>query len=104
MPGDLIGWSCSCEIILTSSSPLDAKTTIGPEELARALTAALGRVRITAEGSAVPHRVGEVHVYRVAPTLTAIRAALGQPTPWVGKGRKPKSRAGARRAGKATRR
>jgi hypothetical protein len=92
MPGDIIGWSCSCEIILTSSSPLDPKTMIGPEELARALTAALGRVRITAEGSAVPHRVGEVHVYRVSPTLTAIRAALGQPTPWTKKRRASKKR------------
>jgi hypothetical protein len=89
MPGDIDGYSCSCEVIVSSPSPLDPKNTVSPEAIARALEEQLRGLRgFRVAGSKETHSVVEAHVYRVAPTLTAIRAALGQPTPWAEKKRK----------------
>jgi len=82
MPGDYIGFSCSIELILRSD-PFDATPT-SPRDLANALETELGRLSFGVRGD--KHRVAEVHVYRIAPTYTAVRKALGLSTPWV-KGR-----------------
>jgi hypothetical protein len=84
MPGDIDGYSCSAEVIVSSPSPLDPKNTVSPELIARALEKELRGLRgFRIPGSPGTHAVVEVHVYRVAPTLTSIRAALGAPTPWT---------------------
>jgi hypothetical protein len=80
MPGDYIGFSCSIELIL-QSDPFDPKTATSPRDLANALETELGRLRFTVRGDG--HRVAEVHVYRIAPTYTAVRKALDLSTPWV---------------------
>lgn len=80
MPGDFIGFSCSVEIIL-ESGPFDPKSPTSPRDLANALETELGRVNFAIRGE--KHRVAEVHVYRIAPTYTAVRKALGLSTPWV---------------------
>lgn len=87
MPGDIDGYSCSAEVIVSSPSPLDPKNTVSPEAIAHALEEQLrGLKGFRVPGSEGTHAVMEVHVYRVAPTLTAIRAAMGQPTPWAKRG------------------
>lgn len=86
MPGDIDGYSCSAEIMVSSPSPLDPKNTMSPEAVARALEEQLRGLRgFRIPGGTGTHAVVEVHVYRVAPTLTSIRAALGAPTPWTRK-------------------
>lgn len=83
MPGDVVGWSCSCEVIVGSPSPLDEEA-VSPEEVAKALEKAILSVRgARVRGARSTFRVREVHVYRVAPTLTAIRKKLGLKTPWA---------------------
>lgn len=83
MPGDVIGFSVSVELIV-QSGPFDPKTPTNPRALASSLETELGRLRFAVRGD--EHRVAEVHVYRIAPTYTAVRKALGLSTPWV-KGR-----------------
>lgn len=86
MPGDIDSYSCSAEIMVSSPSPLDPKNTVSPEAIARALEKELLGLRgFRVAGGRGTHAVVEVHVYRIAPTLTAIRNALGQPTPWATK-------------------
>jgi len=83
MPGDIVGWSCSAEVIVGSPSPLDEEA-VSPEDVAKALERAIAGIRgARVKGSRSTFRVREVHVYRVAPTLTAIRKKLGLSTPWA---------------------
>lgn len=97
MPGDIDGYSCSAEIIVSSPSPLDAKNVLSPEDVAKALEEQLrGLKGFRVRGGTSTHAVVEAHVYRVAPTLTAIRAAMGQPTPWAERRAKKGARARTR--------
>lgn len=86
MPGDIIGWTCSVEIIVGSPSPLD-DDPISPASVAAALTASLKGPKkahtFRVRGARSDFTVQEAHVYRVAPTLTAIRSALKLRTPWA---------------------
>jgi hypothetical protein len=84
MAGCDFGFSCSCELIVSSKDPLDPKSTISPDELAEAIMTRLEGMTFTVAGTGT-HRIVEANVYRVAPTLSSIRRALGQPTPWIGR-------------------
>jgi hypothetical protein len=97
MPGDIIGFSCSVELIVGSASPLGPEP-INPHDLAAALDRALRNQRFTfgVRGARAAFRVREASVYRVAPTLTAIRSALKLETPWA----RTRTSAGRRRTRK----
>ncbi len=103
MAGCHAGYAVSAEFIVSSQDPLDPKLSLMLPAFVRALEAAFMRTTFTVAGDTGRHRIVEAHVYRVAPSLTSIRSALGMSSPWVGGGARAKKRTSQRGRKRTTR-
>ncbi len=86
MAGCCDGASAGAEITVQSRDPFGT-TCVAPDVLAAALEKAISRLRFKCpdeNGEMEEHRIAEVHVYRLTPTLSSMRKHFHLETPWVG--------------------